>query len=184
LPEIQPFRGVLYRVPDADLARVLSPPYDVIPPGYQEELYARDPRNIVRVVLNNGAAEAKYRDAAASYGRWLAEGVLAQDERPALYVLEQAFAHQGRTLRRYALLARFKAEPAERGTILPHEQTRPAAVEDRYRLLEATRANFSPILLMFPDKESRFSARSRTSSRRRPLWPTRTTEASAIVSGA
>ena len=158
LPEIQPFRGVLYRVPDADLARVLSPPYDVIPPAYQEELYARDPRNIVRVVLNHGVGDAKYRDAAASYRRWLAEGVLAQDERPALYVLEQAFAHQGRTLRRYALLARFKAEPAERGMILPHEQTRPAAVEDRYRLLEATRANFSPILLMFPDSESHFSA--------------------------
>lgn len=158
MPEIQPFCGVLYRVPSAQLAKVLSPPYDVIPPAYQEELYARDPRNIVRVVLNRANGEARYRDAADIYRRWLAEGVLAADEQPALYVLEQAFAHEGRTLRRYSLLARFKAEPAEGGTILPHEQTRAAAVEDRYRLLEATRANFSPILLMFPDPGSRFSA--------------------------
>ena len=158
LPEIQPFRGVLYRVPAADLAKVLSPPYDVIPPAYQEELYARDPRNIVRVVLNCGEGAARYRDAADSYRRWLAQGVLAADEQLALYVLEQAFAHEGRTLRRYGVLARFRAEPAEGGAILPHEQTRAAAVEDRYRLLEATRANFSPILLMFPDPEARFSA--------------------------
>jgi uncharacterized protein (DUF1015 family) len=35
--------------------------------------------------------------------------------------------------------------------ILPHERTRREAREDRYRLLEATRANFSPIFLMFED---------------------------------
>ena len=60
MAEIQPFRGVLYRVPEADLAKVLAPPYDVIPPAYQAELYARDPRNIVRVVLNREEGDAGY----------------------------------------------------------------------------------------------------------------------------
>jgi uncharacterized protein (DUF1015 family) len=40
--------------------------------------------------------------------------------------------------------------------LLPHEHSRAAAKEDRWRVLKATRANFSPIFLMFPDPESRF----------------------------
>jgi uncharacterized protein (DUF1015 family) len=41
--------------------------------------------------------------------------------------------------------------------VLPHEHTRPAAREDRYQVLLATRANFSPIFLMFPDPERLFT---------------------------
>ncbi|HKC14287.1 MAG TPA: DUF1015 domain-containing protein [Vicinamibacteria bacterium] len=156
MPEIQPFAGLRYRVPQDDLSRVLAPPYDVIPPRYQEELYARDPRNIVRVILNRGAGEAGYAEAGETFARWRAEGLLTPDEVPGLYVLEQSFPWEGRTLRRYGLLARFLAEDPGRGSVLPHEQTRPAAKEDRYRVLRATRANFSPIFLMFPDPQSRF----------------------------
>ena len=158
MAEIQPVRGVLYRVPESDLPRVLAPPYDVIPPAYQADLYGRDPRNIVRVILNREAGDVGYEEAGRTYRRWLDEGVLAADPEPALYLLEQSFEVAGRTLRRYGLLARFRAEDAAKGIILPHEHTRRAAREDRYRVLEKTRANFSPIFLMFPDRDSRFSA--------------------------
>ena len=135
---------------------MLAPPYDVIPPGYRDELYARDPHNIVRVVLNREPGDLGYTEAGEAYRRWLAEGVLAPDEAPALYLLEQAFAAGSGTLRRLGLLARFRAEDAERRVILPHEHTRAAAKEDRWRVLLATRANFSPIFLMFPDPQRRF----------------------------
>jgi uncharacterized protein (DUF1015 family) len=156
LAEIQPFAGVRYR--GADLSRVLAPPYDVIPPGYRDELYARDPRNVVRVVLNRTPGEAGYLEAGETYRRWLAEGVLEADAGPALYVLEQGFTAAGRTLRRFGLMARFRAADPERRVILPHEHTRAAAKEDRWRVLNATKANFSPIFLMFPDPASAFTA--------------------------
>jgi uncharacterized protein (DUF1015 family) len=155
--EIQPFRGVFYGVPEADLPKVLAPPYDVIPPAYQADLYARDPRNIVRVVLNRQEGDAGYEEAGSTYRRWLEDGVLAEDGEAALYLLEQSFQAEGRTLRRYGVLARFRAEDAAKRVILPHEHTRKAAKEDRFRVLKATRANFSPIFLMFPDPEARFS---------------------------
>jgi uncharacterized protein (DUF1015 family) len=155
LVEIQPFTGVHYRA--ADLARVLAPPYDVIPPAYRDELYARDPHNIVRVVLNREPGDAGYAEAGETYRRWRAEGVLQADPAPAVYVLEQSFAESGRTLRRFGLLARFRAEDKERRVILPHEHTRAAAKEDRWRVLLATKANFSPIFLMFPDPAAAFS---------------------------
>ena len=155
MAEIRPFNGIHYRA--ADLRRVLAPPYDVIPPAYQDELYDRDPHNIVRVILNRTPGDAGYEEAGQCYARWLSEGVLQQDEAPALYVLEQTFANGDGTLRRFGLLARFRAEDAERRIILPHEHTRAAAKEDRWKVLNATRANFSPIFLMFPDPERRFA---------------------------
>jgi uncharacterized protein (DUF1015 family) len=158
VPEVRPFPGILYRVPPADLPRVLAPPYDVISPAGQQELYDRDPRNVVRVVLNRAPGEAGYAEAGATFRRWMEEGVLAADAQPAVYVLEQAFEALGRRLVRHGLIARFRAEDPERGVILPHEQTRKAPREDRYRLLKAARANFSPIFLMFPDAGGRFAA--------------------------
>lgn len=160
MPEIRPFAGVRYRVSEADLGAVLAPPYDVIPPDYARTLLARHPHNVVRLLLNLSSGEHGYDEAGATYRAWLAEGVIAADPEPALYLLEQVFAVEGESHVRLGLLARFRAEEPERGTILPHEQTRKAAKEDRYRMLLATRANFSPIFLMFPDSAGRFVARA------------------------
>jgi uncharacterized protein (DUF1015 family) len=167
LAEIQPFAGVRYR--DADLSRVLAPPYDVISAGHRDELYARHPHNIVRVVLSRTAGDGGYAEAGETYRRWLAEGVLHADPSPALYVLEQGFAAAGRALRRFGVLARFRAEDPGRRVILPHEHTRAAAKEDRWRVLTATKANFSPIFLMFPDPEAAFAALVVAAIGRRPV---------------
>jgi uncharacterized protein (DUF1015 family) len=140
------------------LPRVLAPPYDVISPAAQQELYERDPRNVVRVILNRTPGDAGYAEAGATFRRWMEEGVLAADTAPAFYVLEQTFEALGRTLVRLGVFARFRAEDPERGVILPHEHTRQGPREDRYRVLKATRANFSPIFLMFPDPPGRFAA--------------------------
>jgi uncharacterized protein (DUF1015 family) len=150
MPEIRPFAGLTYQVEEGTLARVLAPPYDVITPELQDRLYERDPRNIVRVVLSRAPGDAAYSEAGAAFRRWREQGVLAADPQPALYVLEQEFELDGRGLRRRGLLTRFRAEDPG-GSILPHEQTRKAPREDRYRLLQATRANFSPIFLMAGD---------------------------------
>ena len=157
MAEIRPFPGIVYRSREKDLAAVLAPPYDVITPEQRDALYERDPHNIVRVVLNRTPGEPGYREAGDTWARWLREGVLQPDSQPALYLLEQRFAHNGRTLQRLGVLARFRAEDPERRIILPHEHTRAAAKEDRWRVLNATRANFSPIFLMFPDA-GRFKA--------------------------
>jgi uncharacterized protein (DUF1015 family) len=156
--EIQPFRGLRYR-PDIDLRRVLAPPYDVITPAHRRELLARDERNVVRVILSQaGGGEAGYAAAGGTFERWRSEGILQEDATPALYLLEQSFPAAGRTLRRFGLVARFRAEDPERRVILPHEHTRAAPKEDRWRMLLATKANFSPVFLMFPDPGSLFTA--------------------------
>jgi uncharacterized protein (DUF1015 family) len=155
--EIQPFPGILYGVPETELPRLLAPPYDVIPPAYQDELYARDPRNVVRLELNRTPGDAGYAEAGETFRRWREEGVLVTDKVPALYAVEQTFTVDDKTRRRFGLLARFRAVDASERVILPHEQTRAGAREDRFKALRATRANFSPIFMMFSDSQSRFS---------------------------
>jgi uncharacterized protein (DUF1015 family) len=158
VPEIQPFPGIRYERDGAELARVLAPPYDVISSHLRDELYHRDPHNVVRLVLNRTPGEAGYAEAGETLKGWIESGILRREARPSLYILEQTFSESGRTLRRMGLLSRFRAEDPERRIILPHEQTRKAAKEDRWRLLKTTRANFSPIFLMVPDPAGRFSA--------------------------
>jgi uncharacterized protein (DUF1015 family) len=168
VPDIQPFRGLRYRVPDEELAKVLAPPYDVITPSYQDELYARDPRNIVRVVLSRTRGEAAYEEAGATFRGWVAAGLLAPDPEPSLYLVEQAFEVEGMPFTRYGVLARFRVEATSRGRVLPHEHTRKEAKEDRYRLLKATRANFSPIFLMFSDGQGAFEKEAEQTARTPP----------------
>lgn len=156
MPEIQPFNGILYRA--AELPKLLAPPYDVIPPAYRDELSARHPKNIVRVILNRTAGDAGYAEAGETFRAWQKDGTLAADPSPALYVLEQRFSWEGRALTRVGLLARFRALDPARGEVLPHEQTRKGPREDRWRVLKETRANFSPIFMMVPDAGGRFTS--------------------------
>jgi uncharacterized protein (DUF1015 family) len=169
VPEIQPFPGIRYRGDAPELARVLAPPYDVISPVHRDELYARDPHNIVRVILNRTPGDEGYLEAGETLRGWIREGVLEREATPSLYLLEQRFEVDGRSHVRSGLLARFRAEDPERRVILPHEQTRKAPREDRWRVLQATRANFSPLLLMFPDPEARFSALAAPTTRQPPF---------------
>jgi uncharacterized protein (DUF1015 family) len=154
---IRPFCGVRYRGSEAELSRRLSPPYDVITAAGRQALLERDPHNVVRLILTKSQDPAEYAKAGKTLEEWIEAGILATDAEPSLYVLEQRFEIAGVALERHGLLARFRAEDPETGAVLPHEQTRKAPKEDRYRLLRATRANFSPLFLMVSDHDGGLS---------------------------
>src|SRR5215207_10110274 len=120
MPEIHPFRGIRYQVDPGELGRVLAPPSDMIPPPRRDRLYARDPRNIVRVVRNRTEGDDRYAAAGATYRGWMAAGLLAAEGRPCLYLLSEQFATPNGTLTRTGLLARFRVEAQQRAGILPH----------------------------------------------------------------
>ncbi|NEW77608.1 DUF1015 family protein [Streptomyces rhizosphaericus] len=146
--QLTPFRGLRYvaeRV--GSLAAVTSPPYDVVvrPEGLRE-LETADPYNIVRLILPQaGTPEARNRQAAETLRRWQADGVLAPDPEPALYVYEQ---RDGPTLQR-GLIGALRLSPREEGIVLPHEEVMPHVVEDRADLMRATAAHLEPLLLAY-----------------------------------
>lgn len=146
--QLIPFRGLRY-VPEqvGSLAAVTSPPYDVVvrPDGLLH-LESADPHNIVRLILPQAdTAAARHEQAAATLNRWLAEGVLAPDADPALYVYEQ---RNDEILQRGVIGALALSEPAD-GIVLPHEDVMADVVEDRADLMRTTAAHLEPLLLTY-----------------------------------
>ena len=159
MPEIRPFRALRFE-PDVvgDLAAVVSPPYDVISPALQRELVARHPKNVVRLdlppdELGDGPDE-RYRRAARTFAAWRSDGSFRKDPRPSLYVYEQTYRVPGTTMERTqrGFFGRLRLETFGPGSgVLPHERTLSGPKEDRYRLLRATGANFSPVIGIYAD---------------------------------
>jgi uncharacterized protein (DUF1015 family) len=155
---LAPFRGVRYaeeRV--SGLAEVTSPPYDVIAADNESQLMAKDPHNVVRLILPlhpAGQPGSPYDDAAADLADWLADGVLVPDAEPALYVYEQAEAAWDggvvphRVVQR-GLIGALGLVPYSARVIQPHEDVSPGPVAGRRQLMESTRANLEPIFLLY-----------------------------------
>ena len=172
---ITPFKGIRYsREKIADLAQVVTPPYDVIDREAQERYYQRNPYNIIRleygkVSNDDSPANNRYTRAAADFSRWLEERVLQPEAEPALYLYEQEFFAAGRKRVRTGYICAVKLEPYENGVVLPHEETLPKHKADRLELMKACRANFSPIFGLYADPESQVTgALRRAAGQRRP----------------
>ncbi|MFF2206048.1 DUF1015 domain-containing protein [Streptomyces sp. NPDC058145] len=147
--ELSPFRGLRYD-PDrvGSLAAVTSPPYDVVVrPDGLHHLESADPHNIVRLILPQaGTPDARNEQAADTLRRWLAEGVLAPDPDPALYVYEQ---RDGDGMLQRGVIGALRVSAPAEGVVLPHEDVMPPVVADRAALMRATRANLEPLLLTY-----------------------------------
>jgi uncharacterized protein (DUF1015 family) len=153
MAEIQPFRAVRYN-PDVagDVSLHVCPPFDVITPQLQHELYARSKYNIVRLELaRRGLTEDPYDSAAETAQLWTDTGALKHEEAPSIYVTEEEFEYQGQTLLRRGFVAAVRLEDYDQKVILPHEGTRTEWVADRVKLMAAAESNYSPLLSIFRD---------------------------------
>ena len=130
------------------LGAVTSPPYDVLEPAIVRRLTDSDLHNMVRLILPRDPelGPSRYDEPARRLARWQREGVVVQDERPALYVYEQQL---GNALL-CGLVGSLGLDPARR-VVLPHENVMPHWVADRLELMHATDADLEPILLAYGD---------------------------------
>lgn len=151
MPQFQPFRGIRYQPEAGPLSELLSPPYDVINPSQQQALEQRNARNSVKLELATGGDE-RYAKVAGLLSDWLADGALARDESPMLYVYEQRFTELGHEYVRKALIAAVEAQPWEEGAVKPHEFTMSGPKEDRLKLLQATGVQLSPVFMIARDR--------------------------------
>ena len=159
-----PFRGVLYDPASVgDPTNVVAPPYDVIDGAAQKALHARHPHNVIRLELgedrpDDSPSSNRYTRAADYLRTWLASGILRRDPVSAVYPYQIEYrppaddSGAGTRVLKGILTAVELAEFGS-GEIYPHENTRSAAKADRLHLLEACRANFSPIWSLFSDPD-------------------------------
>ena len=153
MADIQPFRAVRYNSDIAgDVSLHVCPPFDVITPQLQHELYDRSPYNIVRLELaRRGLSDDPYERAAETAQTWKDSGVLKHDEEPSIYVTEEEFEYRGRIIRRRGFIAGVRLEDYDQKVVLPHEGTRSEWVADRVRLMGAAQSNYSPLLVIYRD---------------------------------
>ncbi|HET6949017.1 MAG TPA: DUF1015 domain-containing protein [Acidimicrobiales bacterium] len=146
MARFQPFPGIRYDLTAVDLARVISPPYDVIDDAQRAELASRDPHNAVRVDLpvDEGGRD-RYEVARSLLADWRASGVLVTDARPTFTVYRMSYRDDaGRPRHTTGVIGAL--ELSAPGTdILPHEHTTPKARSDRLDMLRSCRANLSAI---------------------------------------
>jgi uncharacterized protein (DUF1015 family) len=148
MADVKPFRAERYdEMKAGPLEQLVAPPYDVISAEERLGYFARSPYNVVHLTLPDDEQEAG-RDIAA----WRERGVLTRDDGPHYWFLAQDYVGpDGIARTRSGLVASLRAEPYERGIVLPHERTHSGPKEGRLRLLRATRTQLEPIFLLYDD---------------------------------
>jgi uncharacterized protein (DUF1015 family) len=157
------FQGLRYTSRAGDAGRLAAPPYDQIDDAARDRFQAASPYQFVHltrpvapalVAMAAAAAGAHaahhepdpYLHAAELHRRWLRDGIIARDRQPALYPYVIELAGGGRRL---GVMAMVGYAPAS--VIRPHERTLDKPLADRLALLEATRVDLEPALLLSED---------------------------------
>jgi uncharacterized protein (DUF1015 family) len=160
MAKIIPFRGLLYNEAKAGrIADLVCPPYDIISPAAQQELYRKSPHNVIRLEYGltspaDGDDDNRYTRSAAVLEDWTGSGVLRQSEQPSFYIYEMEYAHDAKTKKLRGFICMVRIEDYDSGVIKPHETTLSGPKTDRLNLLRACKAGFSQIFSLVPDPKN------------------------------
>ncbi|MFA4844715.1 MAG: DUF1015 domain-containing protein [Candidatus Margulisiibacteriota bacterium] len=176
---IFPFRGIFYNTKKIKhLSKVTSPPYDIISPEQQGELYKLSDFNFVRMILGkefsgDGPYNNRYVRAAAFLDGWLRHKIMLQDDEPAFYLYEQIFSCQGKKYVRIGFFGILRLEDSGRAKVHPHEETYPKAKLDRLNLMRATHANLDSVFSFYSDPKEKIIKTLKPFMKRKPLLEVR-----------
>lgn len=158
MPKLMPLRALRYATESGDLSSRIAPPYDVLDEAPKRQLLASDPFNIVEIDLpvtppKTVGPDAAYQQAGRTLRRWIDQGLIVQDEQPAVYAYEQSYTVGTTHHLRRGLFCTLGVEPFNRphGGIWRHEMTIKAGTDDRLKLMQATGVQLSPIFGVFHD---------------------------------
>ncbi len=164
---VVPFKAYRYNEKKAgDLAKLFSPPYDIIKGKLVDELQGLSEYNISWIIKNkprkeDSDEENQYTRAGRLLEKWIENDVLVQDDQDAFYIYGQNFEVHGEMMFRFGFiglieLEEFATEAPEDGDfagVLQHEETLPKDIQDRLNLSRATMAQFGQIFVIYPDHE-------------------------------
>lgn len=151
MAEIKPIRAWRYNQElTKDIESLTSPLFDVVSEKQRKKLY-QNPFNSIHLSVPRGTAE----EANNLLNRWKAEGVVIQDNLPAIYVYYQYFKLAGspREYCRKGFVCHIRTYDWDEEIILRHENTIPKAVNDRVELLEKTQLHASATHGLYTDEQ-------------------------------
>ncbi|GAA4297940.1 DUF1015 domain-containing protein [Nibribacter koreensis] len=153
MAEILPIKGFRYnsRLPFS-IDALTSPLFDVVSIKQRQSLY-RNAYNSIHLSVPPGPTPAE--SARRTVEHWKRAQILLQDPLPGIYVYYQYFRLPGsdKEYVRKGFMCHIKAYAWEEGVVLRHENTIPAAVNDRIELLEHTKLQTSATHGLFADPD-------------------------------
>ncbi len=160
MAKVFPFQPYRYAPKAGPATKLVSQPYDKIPPQLQEQYYQSNPYNVIRVIKGkpeptDNESNNVYTRAAATLDEWIAEGILARDPEPGFYPYFQQFEHPdtGETLQRKGFIGLFQLEEYAAGVIHRHELTHSGPKLDRLQLTRHTHVYFEQLFTLYDDPD-------------------------------
>lgn len=158
--EVFPFNGITYNKEKIKkLDDIMSPPYDIISEEQQEELYNKNPKNYVRLILNkiettDNEKNNRYTRAKKLYDEWLADSTLIKSDKPAVFAYKIDYKLEGckKTMNGFFVL--LKIDPDYK-LVKAHERTLSKPKADRLDLMRACKSNLEPIQLLYIDEKDK-----------------------------
>jgi len=140
-----------------DAGKCIAPPFDVIGPAEQQQLYEKSEYNIVRIIRGKTApsdndSSNQYTRAADYLNRWIKAGALKQDPDEAIYAYVQDFQSANTAFQRFSFIALARLEEFGK-TVRPHEQVFDEPMIDRLNLNRATAAQFGLVSMLYEDQQ-------------------------------
>ncbi len=159
MANVKPFRGLRYDTSlVGSLTNVTTPPYDIISPE-EQDCYSKNEHSIIHLELGktfetDSEDNNRYTRANDKLSDWIETGILKQEDTPAYYLYEEIFSlPDGSVKSLKGLLSAVELVPFSEKIVLPHEETLSKAKADRFQLMDATHANFSPIYFLYMDEK-------------------------------
>ncbi|MDY7110055.1 MAG: DUF1015 family protein [Planctomycetota bacterium] len=151
---IAPFAAL--RPQPSQAARVASVPYDVVNSAEARRLAEGNPVSFLHVVkpeidLPEGTDlydDAVYAKAAENLRKFIDDGTLVREEKPALYLYRQVMDHRAQI----GLVACCHIDDYANDLIKKHEKTRREKEDDRTRHVKTLNANTGPVFLTYRDR--------------------------------
>lgn len=151
MAEIRPFRA--YRPRPDIVAKVASPPYDVLSSDEARAAAADNPLSFLHVVkaeidLDPSVdvhCEEVYRKGAENLQKLIAGGSLIRDEAPCFYVYQQRMGGHVQA----GVVAGASVDEYQADLVKKHEHTRPDKEADRAQHIEILGANAGPVFLTY-----------------------------------
>jgi uncharacterized protein (DUF1015 family) len=158
LAKIYPFQPYRYTEKAGPLTELVTQPYDKITPAMQAAYLAKNPHNLVRVILGprkqeDTAQDNVYTRAAAFLNEWIASGILARENEAAVFPYFQEFTmpDTGERMVRKGFIALGAVEDYSAKIVHRHEQTLSGPKKDRLELLRHTHAHFGQLFMLYSD---------------------------------
>lgn len=153
MADVRPFPAIRYNLTKiGDLSKVITQPYDKVTPEMRERYLKQHPFSFINLILPK--SDDPYSFSANTCHRWLDEGILVRESKPAFYILEEEFEIEGRRMRREGFIGAIRVEEFEKRTVLPHEFTHSGPKADRLALLRTTKKDYEQIFFLYPDPKA------------------------------